>query len=64
MENAERLVREFFRRVWAPPHDLDAVDELMTEVLRGRARAVGCDGRIIQVPIGGVQASGKASARR
>jgi hypothetical protein len=34
MENAERLVREFFRRVWAPPHDLDAVDELMTEDYR------------------------------
>lgn len=25
------LAREFFRRVWAPPHDLDAIDELMTE---------------------------------
>ncbi len=37
---------EFFRRVWSPPHDLDAIDELMTEdytittggvVVRGRA---------------------------
>jgi ketosteroid isomerase-like protein len=37
---------EFFRRVWAPPHDLDAIDVLMTEdytittggvVVRGRA---------------------------
>jgi ketosteroid isomerase-like protein len=27
----ERLPLEFFRRVWAPPHDLDAIDELMTE---------------------------------
>ncbi|MBC8153752.1 MAG: nuclear transport factor 2 family protein [Bacteroidetes bacterium] len=22
---------EFFTRVWAPPHDLDAIDQLMTE---------------------------------
>ncbi len=28
---AEYLAREFFRRVWTPPHDLDAIDELMTE---------------------------------
>lgn len=43
---AEELAVEFFRRVWAPPHDLDAIDELMTEdyvittggsVVRGRA---------------------------
>jgi hypothetical protein len=27
---AEHLVREFFRRVWAPPHELNAIDELMT----------------------------------
>lgn len=36
---------EFFNRVWSPPHDLDAIDELMTEdytittagtVVRGR----------------------------
>jgi predicted ester cyclase len=26
----ERLAREFFKRVWAPPHELDAIDELMT----------------------------------
>jgi predicted ester cyclase len=26
-----KLAREFFRRVWSPPHDLDAIDELMTE---------------------------------
>ena len=31
---AEHLAREFFRRVWAPPHDLDAIDELMTEDYR------------------------------
>ncbi len=29
-EQGEQLAREFFRRVWAPPHDLDAIDELMT----------------------------------
>jgi len=42
----EQLPVEFFRRVWAPPHDLDAIDEMMTEdytittggaVVRGRA---------------------------
>ncbi|HEU4649545.1 MAG TPA: nuclear transport factor 2 family protein [Gemmatimonadales bacterium] len=41
----ERLPLDFFRRVWAPPHDLSAIDELMTEdyvittggkVVRGR----------------------------
>jgi steroid delta-isomerase-like uncharacterized protein len=31
---AESLAREFFRRVWAPPHDLDAIDELMSEDYR------------------------------
>lgn len=45
-EDAERLAREFLDRVWAPPHDLDAIDELMTEdyvitsggkVIRGRS---------------------------
>ena len=32
--DGERLAREFFRRVWAPPHDLDAIDELMSEDYR------------------------------
>lgn len=27
----ERLALDFFSRVWGPPHDLDAIDELMTE---------------------------------
>lgn len=27
----EKLVLEFFNRVWHSPHDLDAIDELMTE---------------------------------
>jgi predicted ester cyclase len=30
-KEAERLAWEFLGRVWAPPHDLDAIDELMTE---------------------------------
>jgi predicted ester cyclase len=34
MSLGERLAREFFRRVWSPPHDLDAIDELMTEGYR------------------------------
>ena len=42
---AERLALEFLNRVWGPEHDLDAIDELMTEdyaittggtVVRGR----------------------------
>jgi len=41
-----QLPVEFFRRVWTPPHDLAAIDEMMTEdytittagsVVRGRA---------------------------
>jgi steroid delta-isomerase-like uncharacterized protein len=28
---AESLALEFLQRVWHPPHDLDAIDELMTE---------------------------------
>lgn len=32
--NSERLAFEFFHRVWAPPHDLAAIDELMTENYR------------------------------
>jgi hypothetical protein len=27
----EKLVLEFFNRVWSSSHDLDAIDELMTE---------------------------------
>ena len=34
MSQAEQLAREFFARVWSPPHDLDAIDELMTEDYR------------------------------
>jgi predicted ester cyclase len=42
----EWLALEFFRRVWTPPHDLEAIDTLMTEdyvitsggqAIRGRA---------------------------
>ncbi len=28
---SEQLASEFFNRVWTPPNDLDAIDELMTE---------------------------------
>jgi hypothetical protein len=34
VSDSERLAREFFRRVWAPPHELNAIDELMTEDYR------------------------------
>ena len=34
MDHAEHLAREFFRRVWAPPHDLEAIEELMTKDYR------------------------------
>lgn len=34
VSHAEYLAREFFRRVWTPPHDLAAIDELMTEDYR------------------------------
>ena len=46
-QHSEHLAREFFRRVWAPPHDLDAIDELMSpdyrittagKVIEGRSR--------------------------
>lgn len=30
-KNPENLVLEFFDRVWHNPHELDAIDELMTE---------------------------------
>ncbi len=45
-KRAEQLALEFLRRVWGPKHDLDAIDELMTEdyvitsggkTIRGRA---------------------------
>ena len=30
---AEQFALQFLSRVWAPPHDLSAIDELMTEDL-------------------------------
>lgn len=30
-KKAEKLVLDFFASVWHPPHELDAIDELMTE---------------------------------
>ena len=44
-ETAERLARAFFARVWAPPHDLDAIDELMTEDYRITTAGVTVAGR-------------------
>lgn len=42
---AERLPDEFFRRVWTPPHDLDAIEELMTEDYRITTGGVVIQGR-------------------
>ena len=44
-EIAEQLARDFFRRVWAPPHDLDAIDELMTEDYRITTAGMVIEGR-------------------
>ncbi len=44
-KNPGQLILEFFKRVWTPPHDFDAIDEMMTvdyvitsggNVIRGR----------------------------
>jgi predicted ester cyclase len=43
--NSTDLAREFFRRVWAPPHDLDAIDELMTENYRITSAGAVIEGR-------------------
>jgi predicted ester cyclase len=59
---AERLVRDFFDRVWAPPHELDAIDELMTEDYRITTAGIIVEGRALfkrwvgemQATIGGV----------
>lgn len=42
---SERLARDFFRRVWAPPHDLDAIDELMTDDYRITTAGMVVEGR-------------------
>lgn len=42
---SERLAREFFRRVWAPPHDLSAIDEIMTEDYRITTAGAVVEGR-------------------
>jgi len=42
---AVRLAQEFFRRVWAPPHDLRAIDDLMTEDYRITSAGRVIDGR-------------------
>ena len=33
-QKPDSLILEFFQRVWSPPHDLDAIDELMAEDYR------------------------------
>lgn len=33
-DHSRLLALGFFRRVWAPPHDLSAIDDLMTEDYR------------------------------
>ena len=45
MNDAEHLAREFFRRVWNPPHDLNAIDELMTEDYRITTAGIVIEGR-------------------
>ena len=45
MEAAERLARDFFARVWAPPHDLSAIDELMTNDYRITTAGTTIEGR-------------------
>jgi predicted ester cyclase len=44
-ERSKQLAYEFFRRVWAPPHDLDAIDELMTENYRITTAGTVVEGR-------------------
>lgn len=43
--SGERLAYEFFRRVWTPPHELAAIDELMTEDYRITTAGVVISGR-------------------
>lgn len=42
---AEQLARDFFARVWAPPHDLDAIDQLMAENYRITTAGAVVEGR-------------------
>ena len=42
---SERLARDFFRRVWAPPHDLSAIDDLMTTDYRITTAGAVVEGR-------------------
>lgn len=42
---AEQLARDFFARVWAPPHHLEAIDELMTPDYRITTAGVVIEGR-------------------
>lgn len=44
-EQAVALAQEFLRRVWGPTHELDAIDELMTEDFRLTSGGTVIDGR-------------------
>lgn len=41
----ESMVYEFFNRVWCPPHELEAIDELMTEDYQITSASVVIKGR-------------------
>jgi len=45
MRHPETLAREFLERVWGATHDLDAIDELMTEDYRITTGGVVIEGR-------------------
>jgi hypothetical protein len=42
---SRRLAEDFFTRVWNPPHDLDAIDELMTPDYRITTAGIVVEGR-------------------
>ena len=44
-KTSERLAHDFFRRVWAPPHELAAIDELMTPDYRITTAGMVVEGR-------------------
>ena len=76
-EEAEHLALEFLRRVWGPTHDLDAIDELMTEdyvittggkVVRGREAfkswVAEFQGRLLDARTTSVDVFGNSSGNR
>jgi len=44
-ERAVRLAHEFLTRVWGPAHDLEAIDDLMTDNYRVTTGGVAIEGR-------------------